>query len=111
MRSNFKMENKNITMVKGDTLAFGIEIEGLDQDLDTAYFTCKKSYTDPDMFRKSLGHGITKVDTGQYAVRVAPADTKDLEAGRYYYDLEIGANGDIFTIMKGVLEIEQDTTF
>ena len=30
------MKDTNLTMVKGDTLAFGVEIEGLDQDLATA---------------------------------------------------------------------------
>lgn len=34
------MKDTKLTMVKGDTLAFGVEIEGLDQDLATAYFSC-----------------------------------------------------------------------
>ena len=110
-RSNFKMENKNITMTRGDTLSFGMEFDGLVQDLDSAYFTCKSNKSDADnVFQKSIDNGITKIDSGQYVVRVAPSDTKDIEAGKYYYDLEIGVGDDIFTIMHGVLEIIQDVT-
>lgn len=112
MRSNFKMEDKYIKMVRGDTLSFGLEIEGLDKDLETAHFTCKLHPADRyNIFQKSLDDGITKIDDGQYIVRVAPADTKDIEAGKYFYDLQIGANGDVFTILKGILEIEQDVTY
>ena len=59
---------KNICMVRGDTLAFGIEIDGLEQDLDTVFFTCKANYDDTDanaVFKKSLGTGIEKVSDGK----------------------------------------------
>ena len=103
--------NKNITMVKGDTLAFGMEIEGLNQDLDTCYFSCKKDPTDNDyIFQKELEDGIEKVSSGVYRIRVAPSDTKNVEIGNYYYDLQIGVNGDVFTILKGVLKIEREIT-
>lgn len=104
-------DDRYVTMARGDTMSFGMEIEGLDQDLDTAYLTCRHSYTEAPVFQKSLGDGITKTGTGQYVVRIAPEDTEGLEAGKYYYDLEIGANGDKFTILKGILELEQDVTF
>lgn len=101
----------NLKMVRGDTLAFGVEIEGLEQDLDTAYFSCKTNYDDNSyVFQKTLSNGITKVETGKYRVRVAPADTASLEAGQYYYDFQIGVNGDVYTILRGVLKIEYDVT-
>ena len=104
------MDN-NMNMVRGDTLSFGMEFVDFDQDLETAFFTCKKNYDDEQpVFQKSLGNGITKIETGKYVVRIAPEDTKDIDAGKYYYDLEIGANSDIFTILKGVLDIEADVT-
>lgn len=113
MRSNFKMEEQYITMTRGDTFSFGLFVEGLgDQDLETAFFTCKSNRSDDvNVFQKALGAGISKYDAGKYRVRVAPEDTKDVEAGKYFYDLEIGLNGDKFTVMKGVLEITQDVTF
>ena len=108
--SMYVADDRYIRMPKGDTLSFGLEFEGLDQDLDTAYFTCRRNFTEAAVFQKSLGNGITKQEAGKYVVRVAPEDTKDLEAGKYYYDHEIGANGDVFTILKGVLELERDVT-
>lgn len=125
MRTNFKIEkfmneDEYITMTRGDTFSFGFEIYELDennelvlsdQELDSVYFTCKQNYTDEyNAFQKSLEDGISNVGTGQYVVRIAPEDTKDLEAGKYFYDLEISANSDVFTFLKGVLEIEHDVT-
>ena len=102
---------QNITMTRGDTLAFGIGIDGLGQDLDTAFFTCRDSLDGNVVFQKSLSDGISKVETGLYRIRVEPDDTKRLDAGQYYYDFEIGVNSDIFTLLKGVLTIEHDSTY
>lgn len=103
--------NTNLAMIRGDTFAFGVEIEGLDQDLDAAYFSCKKNVRDADYtFQKTLGDGITKVKTGTYRVRIAPADTKTIEPGAYKYDLQIGVNGDVHTVLKGELNITEDIT-
>ena len=114
MRSNFKMENKNITMVRGDTLSFNVQITDQSGDLievDSAYFTCKKLSTDDsNIFKKSLDDGISMLDDC-YVVRVAPEDTRNVSAGQYFYDLQIGVGEDIFTILIGVLEIEQDVTY
>ncbi len=104
------MAEKNITMVRGDTLSFGMEFEGLDQDLDAAYMTCRNGYEGELVFQKSLGNGITKASANQYRVRVAPEDTATVVPNRYYYDLQIQVNSDIFTILKGVLFIEADVT-
>ena len=99
----------NITMIRGDTLSFGLEIEGLEQDLDTAYFTVKTSLSsDENVVRKSLGDGITKAETGKYVIRMAPADTASLDAGEYYYSFEVGVNGDVFTLLIGTLDIIYD---
>lgn len=104
-------QETNLQMVTGDTLAFGVEIEGLTQDLEEAYFSAK---VDPEseeyIFSKTLQNGITKVDTGKYRVRVAPEDTADVQAGTYYYDLRIGINSDIYTIMRGKLKMVFDVT-
>lgn len=102
---------KNLNMVRGDTLAFGMELVDLNQDLDTCYFSCKKDASDANyVFQKSLGSGIEKVATNKYRIRVAPSDTAGIDIGNYYYDLQIGVNGDIYTIIKGVLKIEREIT-
>lgn len=104
------MAEKNITMVRGDTLSFGLELVN-EELLDTAYFSCKTSYSAEEYaFQKSLEDGITEEDAGIYKIRVAPEDTADLDPGTYYYDFEIGANGDKFTIIWGTLTLLPDVT-
>lgn len=106
----------NLSMVRGDTMTFGVELKDengdiFTQDLESAYFTCKSSYdAQTAVFQKDLNIGITKQSTGKYVVRVAPTDTEGIEAGKYYYDFEIGVNSDKFTVLKGVLTIENDVT-
>lgn len=114
MRTNFKMEDKNITMTRGDTLSFNISVtdsNGNAVTVDSADFTCKKLGSDEtNVFRKTLGTGIYQ-DEECLTVRVDPNDTKNVDAGRYFYDCQIGVGVDVFTILKGILTIEQDVTF
>ena len=107
---------QNLEMIKGDTLAFGIEIEFDEspQQLSNAYFSCKNIPDGEILFQKSLSDGIEYVkqidNKLYYRVRIAPQDTKKLETGRYYYDLEIRLNDDVFTILNGILNIEKEIT-
>lgn len=101
----------NLEMTRGDTKALSVEIVGFNGDLQTAFLSCRVNQDDESyVFQKSLGNGITKIGTGKYSVKIAPADTNNLELGTYYYDLEIGMGGDIHTIAKGKLEITYDVT-
>lgn len=113
MRTNFNMENENITMVRGDTLCFDVEVTdnyGETLTVDSADFTCKKNPNgEENIFHKSLGAGIEQ-DDGLLIVRVDPNDTKEVEAGRYFYDMQIGIGTDVYTLMIGILAIEQDVT-
>ena len=107
--------NDNLEMIKGDTFSFTIEIEGLTTDLSSCYFSCKKNKADEEyVFKKSLGNGIEKVETTDnsisYRIKVAPADTKNIEEGNYFYDLQIEADGEIFTPLLGVLVVHEDIT-
>lgn len=108
----------NIRHVKGDTFSSALTVEGLGQDLNSVYFTCRDTLNDDStvLFEKSLGNGITLVeydsenDIRKYAVRVAPADSKNIQAGSYFYDLQVNVNGDIFTIMKGKFILEPESS-
>ena len=108
------MADRYITMVKGDTLAFGVEITdqlGAWLNIDAATFICKKNYTDATaVFQKTLGSGITKVSDGHYSVRVAPADTASAEAGLYYYGFRVTKGTNVYTIMRGILELDPEVT-
>ena len=121
MISAFQNIDENITLVRGDTLAFAVELfdedpatgeqTPLTQDLDYCYFSVSKNFSDTtNVFQKSLQDGISKIDAGKYRVRIAPEDTVNLEVGEYYYDLEIGINGDRFTLLRGLFDLEYDIT-
>lgn len=107
-----------LDMVRGDTLSFAVEI-GFDespQKLDSAFFSVKKNIDDDSyMFQKSIANnGIEYVKTDgnnlYYRVRVAPEDTKNVAEGTYFFDLQIGMNDDIFTVLKGTIRVDGDVT-
>lgn len=114
MRSTFSMADEYITMTRGDTVSFAIEITDEEEqgiDMDTIFLSCKASLLDSSyVFQKSIGDGIERSETGKYTVRIAPEDTYNLVAGKYFYDLQLGVYDDIFTIKKGILEIDADVT-
>ena len=45
-----------------------------------------------------------------YKIRVAPEDTKEVEPGEYIWDLQVGGDGDIFTLAGGTLTILPEET-
>lgn len=101
---------KNFRLVRGDTLTFGFQVEGLTTAISAVKLTCKKKPADTtNIFQRTLGNGIT-VDNGTYSVRIAPECTASLNSGTYYYDLEIAVGSDIFTLMLGQLELLPDIT-
>lgn len=107
---------KNFELVKGDTLAFAVEI-GFDEkpnEIEEMLFTAKRNADDGNLFQERLNSGISKIaEVGNklyYRVRVSPWDTRMLEAGLYHYDLEIRVNGDVFTILNGLLIVENEIT-
>lgn len=109
---------KEITMIKGDTLAFNFQVQGLGGSEPTGiYFTCReKPESEAYYFQRSLAEGITletyeaETDTATYSVRVRPEQTENLVAGRYYYDLELAVDDDVFTLMKGRFNVDWDVT-
>ena len=114
MRTNFQMDftmaDQNITMVSGDTLSYNVIVKdqsGEPVTVTGATFKAKKNLEDVSpAISLSLGSGITQ-DDGVLTVRIAPADTSSL-VGFLYYDMNITVDGDVFTLMKGMLQIEAD---
>ena len=106
-------ENKKAVELAKERIA-----KAIGADVDEIYFTCRENLNDNSevLFQCSLGDGISIVeyddehDIMKYAIRIAPNKTENLQSGTYYYDLELGVNSDIFTIMKGRFIIEQDSS-
>lgn len=110
---NINRDIDDISMVRGDTLAFNFEVQGVTDsvDLDGASFTVKSDKNDIDtVFQLSLGDGIESLGDGVYSVRARPDLTADLEPNTYYYDLLIVIGYDKFTIMNGKLIIKKGVT-
>lgn len=110
--------NRDITMVRGDTMSFGFEVQGLGGELPTAViFTAKDgAESSSPLFTLDLTNTITirdydsETDVYTFALRLPPEKTYDLNLGRYFYDLEIQVNYDVFTILRGRLELVADIT-
>lgn len=107
---------RDISMVKGDTLTFGFQIQGLGgQTPDEIHFSCKEDLEDDTfIFDRTLNNGVSfrsydqEADILTYGVRVPPASTENIQEGLYYYDLQLELNGDVLTLMKGRLSVEWD---
>lgn len=112
----FNPIKRDITMIRGDTMSFGFQIQGLGgQTPRVITFTCKETpESDTDLFSVDLNDHIrersydSEHDIRTYVVRIPPILTADLELGRYFYDLQININNDIITLMRGRLSLEYE---
>ena len=109
---------RDITMIQNDTLSFAFQVQGLKgQTPDNIVFTCKETIeTNEVLFSVDLSNNISLRDYDEdqdiytYVVRIPPALTEKIALGRYFYDLQLTVNYDIFTLMKGRLTIEYQIT-
>lgn len=102
--------NQDITMVKGDTLSFNFQIDGMGADeFDQITFTVKENPNDAEaLFSINFSdEGITKLLDEEnhliYTLRVPPDKTATLTPGAFYYDLVAEHSGDVLTFMRGRL--------
>ena len=111
----FEVCKKNIEIVQGDTVAFGLEFEEVNDtgdfiDLTSAYFTVRESFEGEIKAQSSLGNGIAKEEVGLYSVSLSHEQTSELTPGTYYYDMQVGIDDDIYTIFTGVLTVIPSVT-
>lgn len=95
---------------KGDQFSFIINFKNLNQDLSSLDFGLKVDYDTPMLVLKSLGDGVTKIDTTHYSVAFSPQDTGGLEVGMYVFDLRYTIGDTPKTPVSGYLIIN-DTVF
>jgi len=93
---------------RGDQFSFTVTFKNLQEDLTTFKMGVKLNYTDEDLLiEKSLGNGITKLETGKYKVDFTPAETQSLNPNFYVYDLRLTISTMVFTPLYGYLNIEE----
>ena len=77
-------ENPQITLEDGDKLIFTVK---------------NNTSTQANLLQKIIE--ITE-DTSEVEFKIKPEDTKKLDYGKYYYDVQIlSKNGDVLTVSKG----------
>ena len=72
---------------RGATFSFIVTFKNMNQDVSSMAFGLKEDYDKEMLVEKTLGDGITKIDTNKYKVDFSYTDIMDLEAGMYVYDL------------------------
>ena len=96
---------------QGDAFSFTVTFKNLAEDLTTFTLGVKLNYQDETMLiTKSLGNGITKLETGKYQIDFTPAETGALSPDFYVYDLRMTLENIVFTPLYGYLNI-QETVF
>lgn len=103
--------NNNISITRGDSAIFALTIKKADGEPyeitegDTVIFTVKMSTFDTKIItQKTVVDGV---------VRLHPEDTKDLEYGTYYYDVELTqSDGFVSTVISPhKFIVEQEVTY
>ena len=101
---------------RGDTLPI---VFTLDQALDLAdegtkiTFSVKVKETDNNyVFQvdKTAATALADEEAYSYLLKVPAGNTVDLPLGRYYYDLELQTNGEVYTLVKGFMDLTFDIT-
>ena len=107
---------QDIEMVRGDTLSFDFQVQGLNGTIPSIVFSCAESYNDAPIFTTDTSGDITResydslTDTATYNVFIRPNKTKTLPLNRYYYDLQLSTDEDVITLMRGRLTLVYDVT-
>ena len=88
------IEEKKIYFTRGDTGFFAVGLNGYDYSLgDKLIFTVKKDIDGDVLIQKEIDIGV--------AFQLNPEDTRDLDYGKYWYDIELHTiQGYIFTIVE-----------
>lgn len=106
----------DLEMTRGDTFELNLDAKNDDGsliDFEEAYLTIRKNNTtsSEQLVQISLGNGITKNSDGTYNFKIDSELTKNIEiSSRYYYDIQIKVNGNVYTPFKGKFAITWEVT-
>lgn len=95
---------------QGDQFSFTVTFTNLTEDLTTFNLGVKLDYNTQMLIQKSLGNGITRIDTGKYKIDFTPEETAALQPNYYVYDLRMTLEDIVYTPLYGYLII-QETVF
>lgn len=104
----------DIEMVRGDTMVFNFQLEGLQGATPDFTFTCNDNPEGTTYFTVDTTDGVELLeydsdnDVATYAVTVAPYKTQTMDIARYYYDLKMELDTDVITLLRGRLTLLYD---
>lgn len=103
------IEDSTIYLTRGDTAYITVNLEYNDgsyemQTGDTLTLSVKKAVEDTDY--------ALQIITDTNTINILPADTKELEYGKYVYDIQLQtAAGEIFTVIeKSPFKLQEEVT-
>ena len=111
-----KIQGYNILMIRGDTESVKVSCKDaqgvgvLLEDGDTLYFTVKSSV---NAEKKEMQKVITDFPDGIAYINILPSDTKSMNVGSYYYDIQLTrADGTVKTIIPpSIFTVEGEVTY
>lgn len=100
----FKIDGNNLYLTRGDTAYLSVNIDGNDREIRELTLSVKKDIADAE-----YAFQLTAIDN---KFIFEPADTKDLDYGKYVYDIQMTTEyNEIFTIVeKSNLYIKDEVT-
>ena len=115
------MAMRRLSQIRGDSQTYTIRFkqhDGLPYCIKNwvVTFTLKTNYDLPDA-QASLQKTVTSFSdstggtTGVAILNIDPADTVNLEAGEYDFDIQVCRNDNkIYTVLRGKYDLEYDVT-
>lgn len=98
---------KNFILKKGDELSFKITFVNK-VSIDSMEFGVKKDYTDEDFtILKTIGNGITRLDSKNYQIIVSSTEMDALDILSYVYDVRIRSGNIVKTPLSGKVIIKE----
>lgn len=82
-------------------------------DFTEIYFTVKRNANDVQyQFQKKLSNGgITKLDNGDYQVKIEPQDTENMVYGEYKFDVQLHYLNELKETFIGKFILTEEITF
>ena len=98
---------KNFIQKKGDSLSFKITYL-FDAQIDSMEFGVKIDYSDEDFeILKTIGNGITRVDSKNFIVNVSSDEMEKLNIESYVYDVRTRSGSTVKTPLSGKIIIKE----
>ena len=115
-----KLENTNLMVTKGDTCLLRLELidenhEVVDVSGAVGHFTVKEYLNDASVNEKIslpfFDHPDADPVNGIVYFKILPINTQNLQTKKYFWDIQVVRETDVYTIARGDLYIDAEIKF